>query len=156
MVTRHDLFCSFSASANTTIVRSFTTTSHHNNHLQNHKFLDSNTFLESWQPSKDPKEAEAKLAMLRRDYGKVANKERKKLKAKTAQIRAQERKIAQQEFRETLLKERAEKPENWRMKVKKHGEVMVEKKELLHRQSSMWIDEANLKAQILESIVSFH
>nr|XP_029145004.1 enolase 1, chloroplastic-like [Arachis hypogaea] len=29
------------------------------------------------------------------------------------------------------LKERAEKLENWRMKVKKHGEKMAEKKELL-------------------------
>ncbi|RYR38000.1 hypothetical protein Ahy_A09g042928 isoform A [Arachis hypogaea] len=31
----------------------------------------------------------------------------------------------------SCLKERAEKLENWRMKVKKHGEKMAEKKELL-------------------------
>ncbi|QHO53408.1 uncharacterized protein DS421_2g47700 [Arachis hypogaea] len=91
----------------------------------------------------------------RKEALRVANEERKKLKVEAAQIRAQERKIAQQEFRETLLKERAEKLENWRMKVKKHGEKMAEKKELLRRQSSKWIDEANLEAQILESIVSF-
>ncbi|XLR19661.1 hypothetical protein S83_047573, partial [Arachis hypogaea] len=101
----------------------------------------------------------------------VANEERKKLKAEAVQIKAQERKNAQQEFRETLmrfsfsssplyefccahqmfdgllLKERAEKLENWRMKVQNHGEMMVEKKELLRRQSSMWIDEANLETQ---------
>ncbi|XLS61867.1 hypothetical protein HN51_016095, partial [Arachis hypogaea] len=109
----------------------------------------------------------------RREALRVANEERKKLKVEAAQIMAQERKIAQQEFRETLpqsgfdvpfcdilllgpnLKERAEKLENWRMKVKNHGEKMAEKKELLRQQSSKWIDEANLEAQILESIVSF-
>ncbi|XLR47142.1 hypothetical protein S83_031802 [Arachis hypogaea] len=113
----------------------------------------------------------------RREALRVANEERKKLKAEAAQIMAQERKIAQQEFRETLvrfsfssslpsmnfavhtkcsmLKEGAEKLENWRMKVKNHGEKMAEKKELLRQQSSKWIDEANLEAQILESIVSF-
>ncbi|QHO56893.1 uncharacterized protein DS421_3g77640 [Arachis hypogaea] len=90
-----------------------------------------------------------------REALRVANEERKKLKAEAAQIMAQERKIAQHEFRETLLKEGAEKLENWRMKVKNHGEKMAEKKELLRQQSSKWIDEANLEAQILESIVSF-
>ncbi|MED6143068.1 hypothetical protein PIB30_003346 [Stylosanthes scabra] len=190
MATRHALFRSSSSSSSsfsfTAIVRSFATASHHNNHRQNHKFLDSNTFLGSWQPPKDPKEAEAKLAMLRREYAKqvkevrkqyihemellqiekqrkdearrealrVANEERKKLKAEAAQIRAQERKIAQQEFRETLLRERAEKLENWRMKVKKHGDKMAEKKNSLHKQSSMWIDEANLEQRILDAMTS--
>ncbi|XLT10082.1 hypothetical protein HN51_055875 [Arachis hypogaea] len=88
-----------------------------------------------------------------REALRVPNEERKKLKAVAAQIRAQEHKIAQQEVRETLLKERAEKLENWRMKVKKHGEKMAEKKELLRRQSSMWIDEANLEAQMMKLIL---
>ncbi|KAJ1391413.1 putative beta-mannosyltransferase 1 [Sesbania bispinosa] len=171
--------------------RSFATrarsSSHHNNHRENHKFLSPNSFVGSWEsPPRNPKEAEAKLAMLRRDYAKqvkelrkeyinemevmrleklrkdearrealrVANEERKKLKAQAAELRAQERNIAQQQFRETLLKERAEKLENWRMKVKMHGEKKAEKKELLRRQSSMWVDEADLEQEILNVVMA--
>lgn len=50
------------------------------------------------------------------------------------------------------LKERAEKLENWRMKVKMHENKKEEKKELLRRQSSMWIDEEILEKKVLESI----
>ncbi|KAL4322945.1 hypothetical protein AHAS_Ahas14G0261200 [Arachis hypogaea] len=156
MATRHALFRSSSSSAaSAAIVRSFATTSHHNNHRQNHKFLDSNTFLGSWQPPKDPNEAEAKLAMLRRDYAKQVKEVRKQYihEMELLQIEKQRKDEARREA--LRLKERAEKLENWRMKVRKHGEKMAEKKELLRRQSSMWIDEANLEAQILESIVSF-
>ena len=62
------------------MVRSFATSakpSHHNDHRQNHKFLEPNSFLGSWQAPKDPKEAEAKLAMLRRDYAKQVKEVRK-------------------------------------------------------------------------------
>ncbi|XP_061348638.1 UPF0329 protein ECU05_1680/ECU11_0050 [Gastrolobium bilobum] len=160
--------------------------SHHNNHRENHKFLSPTSFVGSWEAPSDPKEAEKKLARLRREYAKqmtevrkeymaemelmklekqrkddarrealrVANEERKKLKAQAAQLRAQERNIVEQQFRETLLKERAEKLENWKMKVKKHDEKKVEKKELLRRQSSMWVDETDLEKKILESIVA--
>jgi len=51
------------------------------------------------------------------------------------------------------LKERAEKLENWRMKVQMHEKKKEEKKELLRRQSSMWIDEKNLEKRILERMV---
>ncbi|CAK8540559.1 unnamed protein product [Lathyrus sativus] len=170
-------------------VRTFSTRvshSHHNNHCENHKFLSPSSFVGSWRAPKDPKEAEAMLAQLRRDYAKqvkevrkeyiremeamelekqrkdearreslrVANEERKKLKAQAAELRAQERNIAQQQFRETLLKERAEKLENWRMKVKMHEEKKNEKKELLHKRSSLWVDEAELEKEITNVVVA--
>ena len=51
------------------------------------------------------------------------------------------------------LKERAEKLENWRMKETKREEKKKENKELLHRKSSLWIDESELEKKILEAIV---
>ncbi|XP_057443189.1 uncharacterized protein LOC130734824 [Lotus japonicus] len=170
-------------------LRSFATTAksaHHNNHRDNHKFLPPTSFLGSWEAPKDPKEAEAKLAQLRRDYAKqvkelrkeyieemelmrlekqrkdearrealrVATEERKRLKAQEAEIRAQQRNIEQQQFRETLLKERAEKLEYWRRKVKMHEEKKAEKNELLRRQSSMWVDEAEIEKQILDTVIA--
>ncbi|WJX28674.1 hypothetical protein P8452_17363 [Trifolium repens] len=170
-------------------VRSFATrasNSHHNNHRENHKFLSPSSFVGSWQAPKDPKEAEAMLAQLRRDYAKqvkevrkeciremeamalekqqkdearreslrVANEERKKLKAQAAELRAQERSIAKQQFQETLLKERAEKLESWRMKIKKHEQKKAEKKELLHKRSSIWVDEAELEKEITNVVIA--
>ncbi|KAI9128397.1 hypothetical protein K1719_001390 [Acacia pycnantha] len=144
-------------------LRSFATTakpSHHNDHKRNHKFLETNSFIGSWEAPKDPKEAEARLAQLRRDYAKqvkerkddarreairVANEERKKLKAEVAKVKAEERKIAQEEFRQTLLKERADKLETWSRMMRKHEEKKKEMKELLNKQSSMWIDESELE-----------
>ncbi|KAI9128373.1 hypothetical protein K1719_001366 [Acacia pycnantha] len=166
-------------------LRSFATTakpSHHNDHKRNHKFLEPNSFIGSWEAPKDPKEAEARLAQLRRDYAKqvkevrkayiqeielmrlekqrkddarreairVANEERK-LKAEVAKVKAEERKIAQEEFRQTL-KER-DKLETWSGMMRKHEEKKKEKKELLHKQSSMWIDESELEKKVLEAIV---
>ncbi|XWS35157.1 hypothetical protein CRYUN_Cryun21dG0101800 [Craigia yunnanensis] len=166
------------------LVRSFSTkSSHHNNHQQTHKFLDPNSFLGSWKSPNDPKNAEKKLALLRREYAKqvkhvrkeyihemellrleklrkeearkeairVANEERKRLKAEAAKVRAQERMIAEAEFRQTLLKERAEKLENWRMKQKIHVGKKKEVNELLRKQSSMWIEEHDLERKILDS-----
>ncbi|KAK7267930.1 hypothetical protein RIF29_20611 [Crotalaria pallida] len=162
-------------------LRQFSTSakpSHHNNHHDNHKYLEPNSFLGSWQAPRNPKEAEARLALLRREYVKevrkeyvremelmalekqrkdkarrealrVANEERRKLKAEAAKVRAQERQIAQQQFHETLLKERAAKLECWRMQIQKHSEKKTEKKELLRKQSSIWIDEADLEKKIL-------
>lgn len=170
-------------------VRSFATraaNSHHNNHHENHKFLSPHSFVGSWKAPRDPKEAEAQLAQLRRDYAKqvkevrkeyileveamrlekqqkdearkealrVANEERKKLKAQEKELRAQERNIAQQQFRETLLKERAEKLESWRMQAKKHEEKKAEKKDLLHKRSSLWVDEAQLEKEITNVVIA--
>lgn len=41
-----------------------------NNHQNNHKFLEPDSFIGSWETPKTPKEAEAKLARLRREYAK--------------------------------------------------------------------------------------
>ena len=51
------------------------------------------------------------------------------------------------------LKERAEKLEYWRMRTKQVEEKVEEKNELLRRQSSVWINEADLEKKILEAIV---
>ncbi|XP_054788052.1 protein PXR1 [Prosopis cineraria] len=169
-------------------LRSFVTSakpSHHNDHKKNHKFLEPNSFIGSWEAPKDPKEAEARLAQLRRDYAKqvkevrkayiqemefmrlekqrkddarreairVANEERKKLKAEVAKVKAEERKIALEEFRQTLLKERADKLETWRRMMRKHEEKKKEKRELLHKQSSLWVEEPELEQRILEAMV---
>ncbi|XP_059315738.1 stress response protein NST1-like [Lycium ferocissimum] len=47
--------------------------SHHNDH----EFLQANKYLNSWRKPKDPKEAEAKLAFLRREYAKKVKEVRK-------------------------------------------------------------------------------
>ncbi|MFQ6645763.1 hypothetical protein Gotur_019178 [Gossypium turneri] len=169
-----------------TLTRSFSTkSSHHNHHQKTHKYLDPNSFLGSWKTPNDPKEAEKKLALLRRDYAKqvknvrkdyihemellrleklrkeearkeairVANEERKRLKAEAAKVRAQERMVAEEEFRQTLLKERAEKLENWRMKRTLHENKKKEAKDLVRRRSSMWIEEQELESKIFSAIV---
>ncbi|GAV58992.1 hypothetical protein CFOL_v3_02525 [Cephalotus follicularis] len=156
-----------------------------NNHQQTHEFLGPNPFLGSWEKPKDPRDAERRVAQLRREYGKqvkevrkqyiqevelmlldkqrkdearreairVANEERKKLKAEAAKVKAELRMVAQQEFKQVLLKERAEKLENWRMKENTREEKKKEKKELLRRQSSMWVNEHELEKKILEVVV---
>lgn len=61
-------------------VRSFATraaNSHHNNHHENHKFLSPHSFVGSWKAPRDPKEAEAQLAQLRREYAKQVKEVRK-------------------------------------------------------------------------------
>lgn len=83
---------------------------------------------------------------------RAANEERKRLKAEVAKVRAQERMVAEEEFRRTLLKERIEKLENWRMKEKVREDKKTEKSKLLSRQSSMWIDESELEKKIKDAL----
>ena len=62
------------------LLRSFSTSTksaHHNNHQQTHKYLEANAFVGSWEAPKDPKEAQARLALLRRDYAKKVKQVRK-------------------------------------------------------------------------------
>ncbi|XVF65263.1 hypothetical protein PTKIN_Ptkin09bG0233500 [Pterospermum kingtungense] len=89
----------------------------------------------------------------RKEAIRVANEERQRLKAEAAKVRPQERMVAQQEFRQILLKERAEKLENWRTKQKLHEDKKKEANELLRKQSSMWIEENDLERKILEAMV---
>lgn len=51
------------------------------------------------------------------------------------------------------MKERAEKLKNWRMKEKTRDAKNKEKRELIRRKSSLWIDEENLEKNILQAIV---
>ncbi|KAF7149763.1 hypothetical protein RHSIM_Rhsim02G0060400 [Rhododendron simsii] len=209
----------------------------------NHQFLSANDFLNSWTAHTDPKQAQAKLALLRREYAKkvkayrkeyieeveleriekqrkdeakreamrIANEERRAAKVASKKAKAAEREVAEEEFRQTLvksrvkfnstshcnicfgtqlraanweekkfrkckvagalgencrlrdkppssinygaLKERTQKLEYWRLKEKHIEEKKKEKKELLRRKSSMWVDEAELEKTILEVIV---
>lgn len=159
---------------------------HMNQHQQNHSFLPPNEYLNSWKPPKDPKEAQYKLALLRRDYAKkvkevrkeyikemevmrleklrkteakkeamrIATEERKAAKAAKKKAKAEERAIFEAQFRQTLAKERQEKLEYWKMREKKFEEKKKEKRELLHKKSSLWIDEDALGKKALEAIVS--
>lgn len=51
--------------------------SHHYDHQRNHEFLSPSDYLNSWKTPKDPKEAEAQLARLRREYAKKVKEVRK-------------------------------------------------------------------------------
>ncbi|KAI3706217.1 hypothetical protein L6452_23813 [Arctium lappa] len=117
--------------------RSLSTTvspSHHNEHQRNHQYHARNDYLNSWKPPKDPKEAQAKLSRLRRDYAmkrkdeiqkealRIEGEERKAAKAAPKKAKAAQRQVAQEEFRQTLLKERAEKLKYHKMREQNHGE----------------------------------
>ncbi|CAN7101753.1 unnamed protein product [Brassica rapa subsp. narinosa] len=84
---------------------------------------------------------------------RAANEERRRLKAEAAKVRAEERKIFQDEFRKTLMKERAEKLEFWRMTGLKREEKKKARKKLLHEQSSLWIEPKELEKKITEALV---
>ncbi|XP_019175237.1 PREDICTED: stress response protein NST1 [Ipomoea nil] len=154
-----------------------------NLHQQSHKFLAPSEYLNSWKPPRDPKEAEAQLALLRREYAKkvkvvrkdyikemevlrleklrkaeakkealrIANEERKAAKAAEKKAKAEEIAIFEEEFRRTLLKERQEKLEYWRMRETKIKEKKTKGNELLRRKSSLWIDEEDLEAKLLDA-----
>ncbi|EOA14044.1 hypothetical protein CARUB_v10027179mg [Capsella rubella] len=167
-------------------LRSFTAeATHHRHHQETHNFLEPESYIGSWEAPNNPKDAERKLAKLRREYAKkvtvyrkeyiheiemlrvekqrkdearllaerAANEERRRLKAEAAKVRAEERKIADEEFRQTLMKERAEKLEVWKMMNKKREEKIKERKKLLHEQSSLWIDQKELEKKITVALV---
>ncbi|KVH90991.1 reticulocyte binding protein 2 homolog b-like [Cynara cardunculus var. scolymus] len=91
---------------------------------------------------------------IKKEALRVEGEERKAAKAAAKKAKAAERQLAQEEFRQTLLKERAEKLEYHKMRENKIMEKKKEKSQLLHRQSSMWIDEPELEGKILEAIVA--
>ncbi|CAN8255608.1 unnamed protein product [Cochlearia groenlandica] len=84
---------------------------------------------------------------------RAENEEKRRLKAEAAKVRAEERKIAEEEFRQTLMKERAEKLEAWRTTGKRREEKKVEKEKLLTEQSSLWIEPKELEKKITEALV---
>ncbi|XP_047317276.1 UPF0329 protein ECU05_1680/ECU11_0050 [Impatiens glandulifera] len=89
----------------------------------------------------------------RKEALRIANEERKKEKAATKKALAAEREAADEQLRQTLEKERTEKLDYWRSREKKVQERKKEKKELLHKQSSLWIDESELAKRILEATI---
>ncbi|KAK9102010.1 hypothetical protein Sjap_019264 [Stephania japonica] len=100
-----------------------------------------------------------RLEKLRKDEAKReavsrAKEERKAAKAAVAKAKAAERKVFEEEFRQTLLKERADKLEYWRSKEKGWEAKKQEKKELVRRQSSLWIDEKDQEKVYLDAIVN--
>lgn len=167
------------------LLRQWSSVSHHKEHIRNEEYLKPNKYVGSWETPKDPKEAQAKLAKLRRDYAKQVKEirkqyiyemelqrqdqirkdearrqeilrqreERKISKAAAALARAAERKAFQDQFRQTLMKETAEKLEYWRTRQQAVEEKKNSKKELLRKQSSMWIDENDLEKTILDKVI---
>ncbi|CAL5098320.1 unnamed protein product [Urochloa decumbens] len=91
-------------------------------------------------------------AEVRAEAARVANEERKAAKAAAAQTRAAERRAFEEDFRQTLMKERAEKLESWRKKQKLQEQKKAEQKELLRKKSSVWLSEDKLEDQILDAI----
>ncbi|CAF2144176.1 BnaA02g30630D [Brassica napus] len=183
-VVRHQ---SETTSSMITSLRSFSSeaATHHRYHQETHSFLEPERYINSWEPAKDPRDAERMLAQLRRDYAKkvslyrkdyvheiemlrvekqrkdearlvaerAANEERRRLKAEAAKVRAEERKVFEEEFRRTLMKEREEKLEFWRMTGLKREDKKKDKKKLLHEQSSLWIEPKELEKKITEALV---
>ncbi|KAI8566767.1 hypothetical protein RHMOL_Rhmol02G0067500 [Rhododendron molle] len=89
----------------------------------------------------------------KREAMRIANEERRAAKVASKKAKAAEREVAEEEFRQTLLKERTQKLEYWRLKEKHREEKKKEKKELLRRKSSMWVDEADLEKTTLVVLV---
>ncbi|KAL8227349.1 hypothetical protein R6Q57_017181 [Mikania cordata] len=86
---------------------------------------------------------------------RIEGEQRKAAKAAAKKVKAAERQLAEEEFRQTLLKERAEKLEYHQMRENKIREKKEEKTRLLRHQSSMWIDESELEAKILNALIDY-
>ncbi|WVZ54456.1 hypothetical protein U9M48_005244 [Paspalum notatum var. saurae] len=93
-------------------------------------------------------------AEARAEAARVANEERKAAKAAAAQTRAAARRAFEEDFRQTLMKERAEKLESWRKKEKLNAQKKADEKELLRKKSSLWLSEDKLQEQILTAITN--
>ncbi|KAI3992566.1 hypothetical protein MKX01_020858 [Papaver californicum] len=84
---------------------------------------------------------------------RIAKQERKAAKAAMSKARAAERQIFEEEFRQTLMKERAQNLESWRLKERAREEKNLEKVKELRKQSSVWVEETDMEKKILEAIV---
>ncbi|KAJ4967721.1 hypothetical protein NE237_014422 [Protea cynaroides] len=85
-----------------------TTPSHHHQHQLDHEFSESNEFLGSWKTPKDPKEAEANLGKLRRDYAKQV-KELRKQYMYEMELQKQEKQLKDEAKREAIRIAREER-----------------------------------------------
>lgn len=131
---------SFSAAADST---STAVQSHHNDNKRNHEFLQPNDYLNSWRVPKDPKEAEAKLARLRRAYAKKVKEVRKEYiqemelqriekmrkdeaKKEAQRIANEERKAAKAAEKKAKAKEREAAEEEFRKTLLKERQEKLE------------------------------
>ncbi|PWA88595.1 hypothetical protein CTI12_AA103640 [Artemisia annua] len=89
---------------------------------------------------------------IKKEALRIQSEERRAAKDVEKKAKAAERKLAQEEFRQTLLKERAEKLEYHKKREQKFMEKKKEKNELLRRQSSIWIDENELEKKIQDAL----
>ncbi|KVI08254.1 hypothetical protein Ccrd_013372 [Cynara cardunculus var. scolymus] len=141
--------------------------SHHNDHQRNQEYLSPNDYLNSWKPPKDPKEAQAKLNQLRRDYAKKVKAVRKEyihemelqrverqrkdeIRKEALRIESEERKAAKTAEKKAKAAERQVAEEEFRRTLREE-KIMEKKKgknEILRRQSSIWIDEDELEKKI--------
>lgn len=111
--------------------RNFSTTTHHIDHQRTQEFLPAENYLNSWKPPKDPKEAQSKLALLRREYAKKVKVVRKKYiremefqkleklkrdeaKKEALRIANEQRKAAKEAERKAKAKEREVAEEEFR------------------------------------------
>ncbi|KAK1411170.1 hypothetical protein QVD17_37716 [Tagetes erecta] len=95
------------------------TPSHHNDHKRNQEYISPNNYLNSWKTPKDPKEAQAKLHQLRREYAKKVKSVRKEYihemelmrieKQRKDEARKEELRIESEERRAAKLAEKKAK-----------------------------------------------
>ncbi|KAG2316475.1 hypothetical protein Bca4012_067342 [Brassica carinata] len=86
---------------------------HHRYHQETHSFLEPESYIGSWETPKDPKEAERKLAQLRRDYAKKVSLYRKDYIHEIEMLRVEK----QRKDEARLLAERAANEERRRLKA---------------------------------------
>lgn len=87
---------------------STTLPSHHNDHERNHEYRQPNRLVNSWKPAKDPKESQARLAQLRREYAKQV-KELRKEYSHEMQLQMMEKQRKDEAKREALRIAREER-----------------------------------------------
>jgi len=82
--------------------------SHHREHSRNQEYLKPTAFVGSWEAPKDPREAQAKLAHLRRDYAKQV-KDLRKHYIYEMELQHQEQIRKDEARREEILRQREER-----------------------------------------------
>ena len=98
-----------------TSLRSFSSeaATHHRYHQETHSFLEPERYINSWEPPKDPRDAERMLAQLRRDYAKKVSLYRKDYLHEIEMLRVEK----QRKDEARLVAERAANEERRRLKA---------------------------------------
>ncbi|KAK2993279.1 hypothetical protein RJ640_022118 [Escallonia rubra] len=117
--------------------------SHHNYHQRNQQYLTPNDYINSWEPPRDPDEAYARLAQLRRDYADKVRQARKgyieemelmriekrrqdDAKMEALRIANAERKVAKDAAKKARAAERAVEQEQFRQALSKERAEKLE------------------------------